>query len=73
MSTLESTRGGILIMNLMRAKDIKEDPEMRDVLYNGKYVYIVDVDDESQKALIRYTKRSEETFEVDVTDLTEED
>lgn len=60
-------------MNLMRAKDIKEDPEMRDVLYNGKYVYIVDVDEESQKALVRYTKRSEETFEVNVTDLMEED
>ncbi|UOQ83344.1 H-type small acid-soluble spore protein [Gracilibacillus salinarum] len=60
-------------MNLMRAKDIKDDPVMQDVVYNGKYVYIEDVNDETQKALIRYTKESNDTFEVDVTQLTEEE
>ncbi|SFL70570.1 Small acid-soluble spore protein H family protein [Gracilibacillus orientalis] len=59
-------------MNLMRAKEIKEDPVMKDVVHNGKYVYIKDVNDETQKALVRYTKRSEEHFEVDVTHLSEE-
>lgn len=57
----------------MRAKDIKDDPVMKNVLYNGKYVFIEEVNDETQKALVHYTKRSEETFEVDVTDLTEEE
>ncbi|UOQ49929.1 H-type small acid-soluble spore protein [Gracilibacillus caseinilyticus] len=60
-------------MNLMRAKDIKDDPVMQDVVYNGKYVYIEDVNDETQEALIRYTKESTDTFEVDVTQLTEEE
>ncbi len=45
--------GGIL-MNLMRAKEIKEDPNMKDVVYNEEYVYIDDVDDERQKAIIHY-------------------
>ncbi|WP_058308984.1 H-type small acid-soluble spore protein [Gracilibacillus massiliensis] len=58
-------------MNLMRAKEIKDDPVMQDVVYNGGYVYIEDVNDDTQKALVRYTKQSEETFEVDVTELTE--
>ncbi|WP_232824087.1 MULTISPECIES: H-type small acid-soluble spore protein [Paraliobacillus] len=57
----------------MRAKDIKDNPVMKDVVYNGKYVYIHDVDDESQKALINYTKKSETEFEVDVTELKEEE
>ncbi|WP_279401471.1 small, acid-soluble spore protein, H family [Piscibacillus salipiscarius] len=41
-------------MNLMRAKEIKEDPNMKDVVYNEEYVYIDDVDDERQKAIIHY-------------------
>lgn len=57
----------------MRAKDIKDDPNMKDVVYNGKYVYIHDVDDVSQKALINYTKKSEIEFDVDVTELKEEE
>ncbi|QGH36686.1 small, acid-soluble spore protein, H family [Gracilibacillus salitolerans] len=59
-------------MNLMRAKEIKDDPVMKDVVHNGKYVYIEDVNDETQQALVRYTKRSEGLFEVDVTNLVEE-
>ncbi|MCZ0703520.1 H-type small acid-soluble spore protein [Natronobacillus azotifigens] len=60
-------------MNVMRAKEIKDDPIMKSVLYNGRYVYIHEVNDETQKALVHYTKKSEDAFEVDVTDLTEED
>ncbi|KAB8126644.1 H-type small acid-soluble spore protein [Gracilibacillus oryzae] len=60
-------------MNLMRAKDIKDDPVMKDVVYNGEYVYILEVDDETQKATVRYKKESEDTFEVDVTELSEEE
>ncbi|WP_018931863.1 small, acid-soluble spore protein, H family [Gracilibacillus lacisalsi] len=59
-------------MNVMRAKEIKDDPVMKDVVHNGKYVYIEDVNDETQKALVRYTKSSEGLFEVDVTNLVEE-
>ncbi|MGN8646079.1 H-type small acid-soluble spore protein [Gracilibacillus sp. HCP3S3_G5_1] len=58
-------------MNIMRAKEIKDDPVMKDVVYNGKYVYIEEVDDESQKALVTYTKDSEGHFEVDVSELKE--
>ncbi|MFD2654887.1 H-type small acid-soluble spore protein [Gracilibacillus thailandensis] len=58
-------------MNVMRAKEIKDDPVMKDVVYNGKYVYIEDVNDETQKALVRYTKHEEGHFEVDVTNLVE--
>ncbi len=60
-------------MNLMRAKEINDDPVMQNVIYNGKYVYIEDVDDNTQKALVRYTKESEETFEVNVQDLFEKE
>ncbi|WP_027964959.1 H-type small acid-soluble spore protein [Halalkalibacillus halophilus] len=59
-------------MDLMRAKHISEDPDIKNVLYNGEYVYINEVNDETQKALVHYIKHSEETFEVDVTELTEE-
>ncbi|SER26451.1 Small acid-soluble spore protein H family protein [Gracilibacillus ureilyticus] len=58
-------------MNLMRAKDIKDDPVMKEVVHNGKYVYILDVNDETQKALVAYEKQSNDTFEVDVTELEE--
>ncbi|MGP4039224.1 H-type small acid-soluble spore protein [Gracilibacillus sp. D59] len=58
-------------MNLMRAKEIKDDPVMKDVVYNGKYVYIEDVNDETQQALVRYTKEAAGEFEVDVTNLVE--
>ncbi|PKR77326.1 H-type small acid-soluble spore protein [Halalkalibacillus sediminis] len=60
-------------MNLMRAKDIKEDPNMRNVIYKDEYVYIEDIDDENQKATIHYVKRSETNFEVDVQELKEEE
>lgn len=60
-------------MNLMRAKEIKDDPVMKDVLHNGQYVYIIDVDDDTQNVLVRYTKQSDEVFEVDVTELYEEE
>lgn len=56
----------------MRAKEIKEDPNMKDVVYNGEYVYIDDVDDNRQKATVHYLKRDGEAFEVDVTELKEE-
>ncbi|GAA0464069.1 H-type small acid-soluble spore protein [Alkalibacillus silvisoli] len=59
-------------MNLMRAKEIKDDPNTKDVVYNGKYIYINDVDDERQKAVIHYLKESGREFEVDVTNLKEE-
>ncbi|WP_163581287.1 H-type small acid-soluble spore protein [Gracilibacillus saliphilus] len=59
-------------MNLMRAKEIKDDPVMKNVVYNGRYVYIEDVNDETQQALVRYTKHEEGHFEVNVTNLTEE-
>ncbi|RCW76926.1 H-type small acid-soluble spore protein [Saliterribacillus persicus] len=59
-------------MNLMRAKEIKDDPVMQDVIYNGEYVYIQSVDDDRQIALVNYTKESEDAFEVDVTNLYEE-
>ncbi|MDQ0351479.1 H-type small acid-soluble spore protein [Alkalibacillus filiformis] len=59
-------------MNLMRAKEIKDDPNMKNVVYNGKYVYIEDVNDEKQKAIIHYLKESGKEFEVDVTELKEE-
>ncbi|TFB14645.1 H-type small acid-soluble spore protein [Filobacillus milosensis] len=60
-------------MNLMRAKEIKEDPVIKDVVYNGEYVYIDDVDDERQKVVVHYLRRDGEEFEVNVTDLKEED
>ncbi|MFC4402600.1 small, acid-soluble spore protein, H family [Gracilibacillus xinjiangensis] len=60
-------------MNVMRAKDIKDDPVMKEVVHNGKYVYIVDVNDETQKALVKYKKESDDTFEVDVTELKEKE
>jgi H-type small acid-soluble spore protein len=58
-------------MNLMRAKDIKDDPVMKEVYYDGKQVYIVDVDDHAQKALVRFTKESEDTFQVNIQELEE--
>lgn len=59
-------------MNLMRAKEIRQDPNTKDILYNGEYVYIDDVDDERQKATVHYLKRGDgEKFEVDVTELKE--
>ncbi|NIK11499.1 small, acid-soluble spore protein, H family [Alkalibacillus almallahensis] len=61
-------------MNLMQAKDIKDDPNMRDVVYNGKYVYVKEVNDDTQKATIFYVNEDEpKEFEVDLTELTEED
>ncbi|WP_017187171.1 H-type small acid-soluble spore protein [Alkalibacillus haloalkaliphilus] len=59
-------------MNLMRAKEIKDDPNMKNVVYKGKYVYIDEVNDDKQKAIIHYLKESGTKFEVDVTKLEEE-
>ncbi|GEN44609.1 H-type small acid-soluble spore protein [Alkalibacillus haloalkaliphilus] len=59
-------------MNLMRAKEIKDDPNMKNVVYKGKYVYINEVNDDKQKAIIHYLKESGTEFEVDVTELNEE-
>ncbi|MFC4402269.1 small, acid-soluble spore protein, H family [Gracilibacillus xinjiangensis] len=60
-------------MNVIRAKEITQDPNMKDVEYLDKLVYIVSVDEESKKALVRYREKSEETFEVDVRQLNEKD
>ncbi|MDV2581532.1 H-type small acid-soluble spore protein [Alkalibacillus haloalkaliphilus] len=59
-------------MNLMRAKEIKDDPNMKNVVYKGKYVYINEVNDDKQKAIIHYLNESGTEFEVDVTELKEE-
>lgn len=60
-------------MNVMRAKEIKDDPVMKEVKYNDKFVYIDAVDDETQRATVFYTNKSEEPFEVPVQDLVEID
>lgn len=59
-------------MNVIRAKEIKDDPVMQDVYYNGKPVYINDVNEDTQQATVRYTKESEDFFVVDVTELIEQ-
>ncbi|SER32850.1 Small acid-soluble spore protein H family protein [Gracilibacillus ureilyticus] len=58
-------------MNIIRAKEITQDPDMKDVEYLGKSVYILSVDEESKKALVRYREGSDETVEVDVRQLNE--
>ncbi|WP_245719376.1 H-type small acid-soluble spore protein [Pelagirhabdus alkalitolerans] len=56
----------------MRAKEIKEDPVMKNVYYQGRPVYIQSVDDDTHMVTIRFTKEEEDLHEVEVTDLVEE-
>jgi H-type small acid-soluble spore protein len=58
-------------MDVMRAKEITGDPNMKDVEYLGSPVYILSVDEGSKRALVRYREPSDETFEVDVRQLNE--
>ncbi|KAB8137783.1 H-type small acid-soluble spore protein [Gracilibacillus oryzae] len=58
-------------MNIIRAKEITQDPNMKDVEYLGEKVYILSVDEESKKALVRYRENSDKTVEVDVRQLDE--
>ncbi|GAA0309339.1 H-type small acid-soluble spore protein [Gracilibacillus halotolerans] len=60
-------------MNIMRAKEIKDDPVMQEVKYKDKFVYIDDVDEDTQRATVHFTNKSEEKFEVAVQDLVELD
>ena len=59
-------------MDVKRAQEIKNDPDMKNVLYHGDYVYIESVDDEHQKAVVHFIKRSETGVEVDLAELKEE-
>lgn len=58
-------------MNTRRAREIASSPEMIDVSYNGKLVYIEDVISEKDTASIHYLDQPEYSRYVSLTQLVE--
>lgn len=58
-------------MNNQRAKDIISSPEMINVTYNGKQVYIEKVND-NNTACVHFISKPDQTQEVSVNNLIEQ-
>lgn len=58
-------------MDLQRAKEISQSPDMKSVTYNGRQVYIQHVDENSQIARVYHLDDTEREFEVDISTLQE--
>ncbi|MFC0014018.1 MULTISPECIES: H-type small acid-soluble spore protein [Allobacillus] len=58
-------------MNVIRAQEISDLPDMKHVEYNGERVYIKHVDEENQTAVINYLEDVDKDVEVKVQDLEE--
>lgn len=58
-------------MNVFRAKEISESPEMKHVTYLDQQIYIQHVDEQNEMARIFPLNEPEHEFDVDVSLLTE--
>ncbi|MDG5790076.1 small acid-soluble spore protein H [Evansella sp. AB-P1] len=58
-------------MNIQRAKEISQSPDMKDVVCNGQRVYIQHVDEQNETARIYPLEQPEQEQEVNVDSLTE--
>ncbi|MCJ8008359.1 H-type small acid-soluble spore protein [Lederbergia wuyishanensis] len=58
-------------MNIQRAAEIAESPDMKNVMYNGKPVYIQRVDDQNDTVRVFHLDNPENEFDVLVTNLIE--
>ncbi|MCX8047501.1 MAG: small acid-soluble spore protein H [Anoxybacillus gonensis] len=58
-------------MNIIRAQQIAQSPDMKDVTYNGKSVYIEHVDAQTEMATIHFLDDPEKQQRVPVTQLEE--
>ncbi|MDQ0256965.1 small acid-soluble spore protein H (minor) [Evansella vedderi] len=59
-------------MNVQRAKEIAQSPDMKDVKYNGQRVYIQHVDDQNATARVYPLEDPQNEQEVQVDNLIEE-
>lgn len=58
-------------MNVTRAQQIAQSPDMKNVTYNGKSVYIEHVDAQTETATIHFLDNSEKQQLVPVSQLEE--
>lgn len=60
-------------MNVIRAQEVSDLPDMKHVEYNGERVHIKHVDEEKQTAVINYLEDVDKDLEVKVQDLEEKE
>ncbi|MCD8509892.1 MAG: small acid-soluble spore protein H [Bacillus sp. (in: Bacteria)] len=59
-------------MNVQRAQEIANSPDMKDVKYNGQRVYIQNVDPQNETARIYPLEQPDQEQEVNVSNLMEQ-
>ncbi|MFC4023363.1 small acid-soluble spore protein H [Oceanobacillus longus] len=59
-------------MNIQRAEEIVQSPDLVNVTYNGEKIYIQHVDDQNQLARIYPLDNPQKEFDVQIEKLTEE-
>ncbi|MGJ9459115.1 small acid-soluble spore protein H [Oceanobacillus sp. CF4.6] len=59
-------------MNIQRAEEIVQSPDLVNVTYNGKKIYIQHVDDQNQLARVYPLDNPQKEFDVQLEKLTEE-